>query len=61
VGDLKQILSNVDNFSLRVDRHVREMYRISSSGTPLDRKVAGGVGEILLEAFPPSDSAAAGQ
>lgn len=33
--------------SLRVERRPRKMYRVSSSGNPLDRKVARGVLDLL--------------
>jgi hypothetical protein len=35
--------------SVRVDRRPRKMYRVSSSGTALDSKVAKGVGELVEE------------
>jgi hypothetical protein len=35
--------------SLRVERRPRKMYRVSSSGNALDRKVARGVADILQE------------
>lgn len=35
--------------SVRVDRRPRKMYRVSSSGNCLDRKVPNGVEDIILE------------
>jgi len=50
-SDLIAILAsaNAEAVSVRVDRRPRKMYRVSSSGNALDRKVAKGVGEIMAE------------
>jgi len=41
--------TSADVASLRVDRRPRKMYKVSSSGNSLDRKIAKGVQEILSE------------
>jgi hypothetical protein len=50
-ADLIGILaaSESDAVSVRVDRGARRMYRVSSSGTPLDRKLPMGVQEVIGE------------
>lgn len=42
-------LATGDAVSVRVDRRPRRMYRVSSSGNSLDRKVPKGVEDIVLE------------
>jgi len=50
-SDLMEIFTptSADVASVRVDRRPRKMYRVSSSGNALDRKVAKGVQEIIAE------------
>jgi hypothetical protein len=50
-SDLIEILSpkHADAVAVRVDRRPRKMYRVSSSGNSLDRKLAKGVHEIVAE------------
>lgn len=47
VGILKP--TDTDVASVRIDRRPRQMYRVSSSGMPLNGKVARGVQEIVAE------------
>lgn len=50
-SDLLSIFTptSTDVATVRVDRRPRKMYRVSSSGNALDRKVAKGVQEILAD------------